>query len=212
MSLQTDLHNAVAQVVSDSTLLHNVIHGTSTQTVSTLGGAVSSVAKLIHDADVRINVSAEGILAQSQAQAQQALMSAELASEEADRAQQVAAKGVTSTTFVLEQVQASGNQILTDAESVLQQVVSRLQAVGIPDVLSGAHGMLLKVKSDESGYELVNTAALPRFYGFSLSSDGSELLLTQGREDVFDATSYASWMVGEGLTFSIQRNGLEMSL
>ncbi len=212
MSLQTDLHNAVAQVVSDSTLLHNVIHGTSTRTVSTLGGAVSSVAKLIHDADVRINVSAEGILAQSQAQAQQALMSAELASEEADRAQQVAAQGVTSTTFVLEQVQASGNQILTDAESVLQQVVSRLQAVGIPDVLSGAHGMLLKVKSDESGYELVNTAALPRFYGFSLSSDGSELLLTQGREDVFDATSYASWMVGEGLTFSIQRNGLEMSL
>lgn len=212
MSLQTDLHNAVAQVVSDSTLLHNVIHGTSTQTVSTLGGAVSSVAKLIHDADVRINVSAEGILAKSQAQAQQALMSAELASEEADRAQQVAAQGVTSTTFVLEQVQASGNQILTDAESVLQQVVSRLQAVGIPDVLSGAHGMLLKVKSDESGYELVNTAALPRFYGFSLSSDGSELLLTQGREDVFDATSYASWMVGEGLTFSIQRNGLEMSL
>ena len=212
MSLQTDLHNAVAQVVSDSTLLHNVIHGTSTQTVSTLGGAVSSVAKLIHDADVRINVSAEGILAQSQAQAQQALMSAELASEEADRAQQVAAQGVKSTAFVLEQVQASGNQILTDAESVLQQVVSRLQAVGIPDVLSGAHGMLLKVKSDESGYELVNTAALPRFYGFSLSSDGSELLLTQGREDVFDATSYASWMVGEGLTFSIQRNGLEMSL
>jgi hypothetical protein len=212
MSLQTDLHNAVAQVVSDSTLLHNVIHGTSTQTVSTLGGAVSSVAKLIHDADVRINVSAEGILVQSQAQAQQALMSAELASEEADRAQQVAAQGVTSTTFVLEQVQVSGNQILTDAESVLQQVVSRLQAVGIPDVLSGAHGMLLKVKADESGYELVNTAALPRFYGFSLSSDGSELLLTQGREDVFDATSYASWMVGEGLTFSIQRNGLEMSL
>ena len=212
MSLQTDLHNAVAQVVTDSTLLHNVIHGTSTQTVTTVGGAVSSVAKLIHDADDRINVAAEGILAQSQAQAQQALMSAELASEEADRAQQVAAQGVTSTTFVLEQVQASGNQILTDAESVLQQVVSRLQAVGIPDVLNGAHGMLLKVKADESGYELVNTAALPRFYGFSLSSNGSELLLTQGREDVFDATSYASWMVGEGLTFSIQRNGLEMSL
>ena len=212
MSLQTDLHNAVAQVVTDSTLLHNVIHGTSTQTVTTVGGSVSSVAKLIHDADVRINVSAEGILTQSQAQAQQALLSAELASEEADRAQQAATQGVTSTTVVLQQVQASGNQILVDAESVLQQVVSRLQAVGIPDVLVGTHGMLLKVKADESGYELVNTAALPRFFGFSLSSDGCELLLTQGREDAFDVTSYESWMVGEGLTFSIQRNGLEMTL
>jgi hypothetical protein len=212
MSLQTDLHNAVAQVVTDSTLLHNVIHGTSTQTVTTEEGAVSSVAKLIHDADIRINVAAEGILAQSQAQAQQALLSAGLAAEEADRAQQAATQGVTSTTVVLQQVQASGNQILVDAESVLQQVVSRLQAVGIPDVLSGAHGMLLKVKADESGYELVNTAALPRFFGFALSSDGSELLLTQGREDEFDVTSYASWMVGEGLTFSIQRNGLEMAL
>jgi hypothetical protein len=78
--------------------------------------------------------------------------------------------------------------------------------------LIGARGKLLKVKFDESGYELVTTAALPNFYGFQLSDDGSELLLTQGREDAFTATAFLSWMVGEGLTFSIQRNALEVAL
>ena len=212
MSLQTDLHNAVTQVATDSTLLHTVVHGSPTETVTTEGGEVITVAKLLHDADTRINVASDGIFAQSQAQAQNALVSAELASDEADRAQHAATQGVADTTAVLQQVQISGNQILLDAEAVLQQVMARLLAVGLPDVLSGARGMLLKVKADESGYELVHTAALPQFYGFQLSDDGSELLLTQGREEVFDVASFPSWLVGEGLIFSVQRNGLEMAL
>lgn len=212
MSLQTDLHNAVTQVAADSTLLHTVVHGSATETVTTEGGEVSTVAKLLHDADIRINVASDGIFAQSQAQAQDALVSAALASDEANRAQHAATQGVADTTAVLQQVQISGNQVLLDAESVLQQVMTRLLAVGLPDVLSGARGMLLKVKADESGYELVHTAALPQFYGFQLSDDGSELLLTQGREEAFDVTSFSSWLVGEGLSFSVQRNGLEMAL
>ena len=212
MSLQTDLHNAVTQVATDSTLLHTVVHGSPTETVTTEGGEVITVAKLLHDADIRINVASNGIFAQSQAQAQDALVSAELASDEADRAQHAATQGVADTAAVLQQVQISGNQVLLDAEAVLQQVMARLLAVGLPDVLSGARGMLLKVKADESGYELVHTAALPQFYGFQLSDDGSELLLTQGREEVFDVASFPSWLVGEGLIFSVQRNGLEMAL
>ena len=212
MSLQTDLHNAVTQVAADSTLLHNVVHGSATETVSTEGGEVSTVAKLLHDADIRINVASNGIFAQSQAQAQDALVSAELASDEADRAQHAATQGVADTAAVLQQVQISGNQVLLDAEAVLQQVMARLLAVGLPDVLSGARGMLLKVKANESGYELVHTAASPQFYGFQLSDDGSELLLTQGREEAFDVASFPSWLVGEGLIFSVQRNGLEMAL
>ena len=172
MSLQTDLHEAVTRVAADSALLHAVVHGSSLETVSTEGGTVVTVAKLLNDADARINLAAQGILAQSQSAAQDALISAELASTEADRAQSAASQGVTDTNAVLQLVQTSGNQILADAEAVLQQVIARLLAVGLPDSLTGARGMLLKVKADESGYELVNTAALPRFYGFALSSDG----------------------------------------
>lgn len=212
MSLQTDLHNAVTQVTADSALLHAVVHGSTQDTVSTEGGLVVTVAKLLHDADSRINASAGGILAQSQLAAQDALTSAELASSEADRAQSVASQGVTDTHTVLQLVQTSGNQILVDAEAVLQQVIARLLAVGLPDSLVGARGMLLKVKADESGYELVHTAALPRFYGFQLSSDGSELLLSEGREEDFNAQDFIAWTLSEGVIFAVENNALEVQL
>ena len=212
MSLQTDLHNAVTQVATDSALLHTVVHGGVLETVTTEGGVVVTVAKLLNDADARINLAAQGIFAQSQSAAQDALASAELASSEADRAQSAASQGITDTNAVLELVQTSGNQILVDAEAVLQQVVARLLAVGLPDTLTGARGMLLKVKTDESGYELVNTAALPRFYGFHLSSDGSELLLTEGRDADFNAQDFLAWTLAEGVTFAIHDNALEVQL
>ena len=212
MSLQTDLHNAVTQVTADSALLHAVVHGSTEDTVSTEGGLVVTVAKLLHDADSRITASAGGILAQSQLAAQDALTSAELASSEADRAQSVASQGVTDTNTVLQLVQTSGNQILVDAEAVLQQVIARLLAVGLPDSLIGARGMLLKVKADESGYELVHTAALPRFYGFQLSSDGSELLLTEGCEEDFNAQDFIAWTLSEGVIFAVENNALEVQL
>ncbi len=212
MSLQTDLHDAVTRVAVDSALLHAVVHGSSLETVSTEGGTVVTVAKLLNDADARINVAAQGLLAQSQSAAQDALISAELASTEADRAQSAASQGVTDTNAVLQLVQTSGNQILVDAESVLQQVIARLLAVGLPDSLTGARGMLLKVKADESGYELVNSAALPRFYGFALSSDGSELLLTEGRDANFNAQDFLAWTLAEGVTFDLHQNSLEVQL
>ncbi len=212
MSLQTDLHDAVTRVAADSVLLHAVVHGSSLETVSTEGGTVVTVAKLLNDADARINLAAQGILVQSQSAAQDALTSAELSSSEADRAQASASQGVTDTNAILQLVQTSGNQILVDAESVLQQVIARLLAVGLPDSLTGARGMLLKVKADESGYELVNTAALPRFYGFQLSSDGSELLLTEGRDADFNAQDFLAWTLAEGVTFAIHDNALEVQL
>ena len=212
MSLQTDLHEAVTRVAADSVLLHAVVHGSPLDTVTTEGGAVVTVAKLLNDADARINLAAQGLLAQSQSAAQDALISAELASTEADRAQSAASQGVTDTKAVLQLVQTSGNQILVDAEAVLQQVIARLLAVGLPDSLTGARGMLLKVKADESGYELVNTAALPRFYGFALSSDDSELLLTEGREGDFDAQEFIAWTLSEGVRFAVQNNSLEVQL
>ena len=212
MSLQTDLHDAVTRVAADSALLHTVVHGSSLGTVTTEGGTVVTVAKLLNDADARINFAAQGLLAQSQSAAQDALTSAELASSEADRAQSAASQGVTETDAILQLVQTIGNQILVDAESVLQQVIARLLAVGLPDTLTGAQGMLLKVKADESGYELVNTAALPRFYGFQLSSDGSELLLTEGRDADFNAQDFLAWTLAEGVTFAIHDNALEVQL
>jgi hypothetical protein len=212
MSLQTDLNAAVAQVTTDGQILHQVVHGAASVTVTTEGGSLPTIAKLLNDADLAINLAVDGILAQGQSAAQDAQTAATLATTEANRAETAATQGVTNTTAVLEQVQTSGNQILVDAESLLQQVIARLLAVGLPDTLTGAQGMLLKVKADESGYELVNTAALPRFYGFQLSSDGSELLLTEGRDADFNASDFQAWTLAEGVTFAIHNNALEVQL
>ncbi len=94
MSLQTDLQQAVAQVAADSALLHGIVHGTAQQTVATEGGDVTTIAKLLADADARINVAAEGILAQARevadavagytGQAAESLQGAETARQQAE--------------------------------------------------------------------------------------------------------------------------------
>jgi hypothetical protein len=94
MSLQTDLHNAVTQVATDSALLHAVVHGGALETVSTEGGTVATLAKLLADADARINVAADGILAQTRqvadeaashaGQAAQSLLGADSARQQAE--------------------------------------------------------------------------------------------------------------------------------
>jgi len=90
--------------------------------------------------------------------------------------------------------------------------IARLLAVGLPDALTGAQGMLLRVKADASGYELVPTVASPRFYGFALSGDGSELLLTEGRDQNFEVDAFDAWTVAEGVHFTIENNALVMAL
>jgi len=212
MSLQTDLNSAVAQVTTDSQLLHQVVHGAANVTVTTEGGVLPSIAKLLAAADANISQASRGVLAQSLAAAANAESAAQLATIEANRAQASASQGVADTTVVLNQVQTSGNQILVDAEAVLQQVIAKFMAIGLPSTLVGAHDMLLKVKADESGYELVHTAALPRFYGFHLSSDGSELLLTEGREEAFESSDFTAWTISEGVSFALQKNALEVQL
>lgn len=64
MTLKSDID----QLAADAVLMHQVMHGDATTTVTTAGGPVRSVAKLIADKDAEINVSADGILAQSVAQ------------------------------------------------------------------------------------------------------------------------------------------------
>jgi hypothetical protein len=211
MSLQTELESAVVLTASDAQLLHRVIHGGTAETVTTEGGSLDSVAKLLNDANNRINTEADGILEQSIEAAALSEQFANQAGSEADRAEQAAIDGVTETQSILEQVQTSGAQTLQQADTTLQTILAKLLAVGLPDSLIGAAGQLLKVKTDETGYTLVNSAASPRFYGLAHSADGTELLLTEGRED-YDTRLFQAWMISEGINFSIQRNQLVMQL
>jgi hypothetical protein len=79
MTLQTTLENAVTQTAADSNLFHQIVHGGDTETVATEGGELNTVAKLLKDADDRINNTAGGILSSAEAKADDASQSAQAA-------------------------------------------------------------------------------------------------------------------------------------
>lgn len=65
MTLKTDLDH----IASDAAKLHDIVHGTDTQTVSTDGGPVKSVAKAIKDISDTLLAGGTGAVALATAQA-----------------------------------------------------------------------------------------------------------------------------------------------
>ena len=49
MTIQTDLQNAVLLIQKDSHLLHTIVHGSDETDVSTEGGTVKTVAKILKE-------------------------------------------------------------------------------------------------------------------------------------------------------------------
>ena len=57
MSLQSDLQAAVALAMADGTKLHQIVHGDALSTVTTEGGTVKTLAKVIADSEASIAAS-----------------------------------------------------------------------------------------------------------------------------------------------------------
>ena len=118
----------------------------------------------------------------------------------------------TDGTAILNELAADSEAITNTMEDLLAQTTAKLLAAGLPSSIVGAALKFLQVKADESGYELVESTAKPVFYGFKLSADGTELMLTSGRDGAFVASDFESSMINEGLTFSIVNNELVVTL
>ena len=58
MNLETELRAAVSRADTDSRLLHDIVHGDATETVTTEGGTVKTVAKAIGDVEAGVAVAA----------------------------------------------------------------------------------------------------------------------------------------------------------
>ena len=92
MTLKTDID----RLAVDSGLLHNIVHGGPTATVSTEGGTVKSAAKVIADTEAAIVSSAGGYLASCSAQAGTATTQAGIATTQATNASASAAAAAAS--------------------------------------------------------------------------------------------------------------------
>jgi len=84
-------------------------------------------------------------------------------------------------------------------------------SINIPNSLAGESANFLRVKVDETGYELVSSVARPTFYGFKLSADRASLVHTVGTDD-YDVAEYTTWAIGDGVSYSIVNNNLVINL
>lgn len=103
------------------------------------------------------------------------------------------------------------NAIFDNLAAILA-VPGFLAAAGLPASLVGQGGKFLKVKLDETGYDLTASSASPRFYGFAFSLDSTELLKTEGRDEDYVDGNYVASMLGEGFTVAITNNQLVITL
>ena len=63
MTIEADLRAAVSRADADSRLLHDIVHGDSTATVTTEGGTVKTVAKAIDDVEASVAAAAGTVTA-----------------------------------------------------------------------------------------------------------------------------------------------------
>jgi len=116
---------------------------------------------------------------------------------------QAGAQAITNISQQSAQTQALYTQ-------TLNQINSLLAAAGLPAVPVAK--MFLRVKADASGYEYVSSAAAPVFFGFKLSADQTELVLTYGNADDYDVANFDTWVIGENITFAVEKNQLVSKL
>ena len=70
MTIETDLRAAVSRADADSRLLHDIVHGDATETVTTEGGTVKTVAKAIGDVEASVAAAARDAAAAARDAAQ----------------------------------------------------------------------------------------------------------------------------------------------
>jgi hypothetical protein len=99
-----------------------------------------------------------------------------------------------------------------DAGAYRLETQELLNAAKIPGSLVGKAQQFLQVKTDETGYVLVSSVAAPSFFGFKMSDDGQELLMTYGRDQEFDVADYDTWTMSENITFAVTNNNLAVVL
>ena len=61
MTIEADLRVAVSRADADSRLLHDIVHGDATETVTTEGGTVKTVAKAIGDVETAVAAAAASV-------------------------------------------------------------------------------------------------------------------------------------------------------
>ena len=129
-------------------------------------------------------------------------------------ASSAAASATLASTSATQAAQSAADALTSKNASALSatQAASSVSAQNIPSSLIGQRLKILKVNNAETGYDLATSVAAPRFYGFALSADSTEILLSEENSGALISSNYLSWVISENVSFSIVNNELAITL
>ena len=120
MTIETQLREAAARADADSRVLHEIVHGDATRTVTTEGGAVKTVAKAVRDVESAVAGAATTVT--------NGLAATEAARDEAIEARDAAQASV-------------GGVLVSDADTTTGRLSVKLEAGrGLETAIEGAGG------------------------------------------------------------------------
>lgn len=130
------------------------------------------------------------------------------------RAASATASAASASTSAAQSAQSASESLASKnaAATSAAQAASSVSAQNLPSLLIGQRLKILKVNDAETGYDLAASVATPRFYGFALSADSTEILLSEENSGALVASDYLSWVISENVSFSIVNNELALTL
>lgn len=204
----------VAPLPTDSTATFN---SRAFALVAALGAFVTeaNALEVAVDADASTANTSKNNAATSSTSASASAGSAEASAALANtRAAGATASATSALTSATQSAQSAVDALACKnaaAQSAIQ-AASSVSAQNLPSVLLGQRLKILKVNNAETGYDLATSVAAPRFYGFALSADSTEILLSEENSGSIVSSNFISWVISENVSFSIQNNELALTI
>ena len=115
MTIEADLRAAVSRADADSRLLHDIVHGDATETVTTESGTVKTVAKAIDDVEVSVAAAASTVT--------DGVADAEAARDEAEAARDAALAAVGNVLVSADDITAGKLSVKLEAGPGLETTI-----------------------------------------------------------------------------------------
>lgn len=122
---------------------------------------------------------------------------------------------IATTNGLVANASASATSAATSATNSAQsasQAEAALAMANLPSTFTGRAKNVLRVNLTETGYEFSASAASPSFYGFALSDDGTEIIVTTDAINNYDTSDFISWGIQENISFSVVDNELALTI
>ncbi|CAB4124942.1 hypothetical protein UFOVP66_44 [uncultured Caudovirales phage] len=173
--------------------------------------AVRANKAIVFDASGNVGVSSDNYVNQTASAAASAAAAASSASSAASSLASTQSSGAASVASASASATSAESSAVNAANSA-SQTAAALAMASLPSTFTGKAKNVLRVNLAETAYEFSASAASPSFYGFALSTDGTEILVTTDTINNYNTSDFVSWGIQENISFSVLNNQLALTL